>query len=119
MSQLVKVHTYKLKTNDTPITLSITIGNDHSATTNLFLDGRVLELSLEDSFDEKVIGSNKKLHNRQLIISTNTFDINPETNQVSFRYKIKGGPKVLYPASLKMPVDEKGIANFTIQVIFV
>ena len=115
----MKVHTYKLKSNDTPITLSVTIGNDHSATTNLFLDGRVFELSLEDSFDSVVIGSNKKLKDRELVIVTNAFDINPETNLVSFRYKIKGGPKVLYPASLKMPVDEKGIANFTIQIIFV
>lgn len=120
MSQIIKLHIYQLKDDNTPVTASVTIGNLQRATTDLFLDGKKLNASpLKDSFSDKKIGLNKDLKGKQLTINTTIFDFNQDSNKISYRYKLKGGEKVLYPASSQLTVSEGGVAHFFIRIFLV
>ncbi|MEM1321348.1 MAG: hypothetical protein AAGG75_13920 [Bacteroidota bacterium] len=117
MSQVVKLHMYQLKSSSDPVTVSVTIGNQQRASTDLYLDGvKINSDSLVDSFSDQEIGLNNTLSGKQLTINTTVFDINTNNDEVSYRYKVKGGEKVLYPASSKLTVTEGGVAHFFIRV---
>ncbi|MFK8006003.1 MAG: hypothetical protein AB8H03_06515 [Saprospiraceae bacterium] len=120
MSQIIKLHAYSLSPDNSPIIVSITVGNLQRGTTDLFLDGvKLNSKSIVDSFSDKKIGLSDALKGKQLTISTTIFDINKNGNEVSYRYKIKGGTKVLNPAGSKVTVTEGGVAHFFIRVFLV
>ena len=120
MSQIVKLHIYQLKTDNSPVAVSVNIGNQQRASSDLYLDGKKINSkSLVDSFSDQKVGLNNQLSGKQLTINTTVFDINTSNNEVVYRYKVKGGTKVLYPASSKVTVNEGGIAHFFIRIFFV
>ncbi len=120
MSQIVKLHAYALASDKSPVTVSVTIGNKQRATTDLYLDGaKLTNKAIIDSFNDRKVGANNTLSGKQLTINTTIFDINETNNDVVYRYKVKGGAKVLYPASSKLTVNEGGVAHFFIRIFFI
>ncbi len=120
MSQIVKLHLYELKTTASPIDVSVDIGNQQRASTDLYLEGKKINSkTLVDSFSNQQVGLNNALSGKQLTINTTVFDINKTSNTVTYRYKVKGGAKTLYPAASKVTVTEGGVAHFFIRIFFI
>ena len=118
MSQIVDLKIYELKNINTPIEVSVQIGNNQTATSDIYLNGNQFKTKLIDDFAE-LIGNSDDLRTGQMTISTVIHDVNPNDNKVVFRYKIKGGSRVLNPPSIRLPVEEGGVAHFFTRIFFV
>lgn len=117
MAQLTRFYLYKLATPQDKVTLSVTIGNGQAGTTSLYLNEKTLEPAFQDSFTQ-VIEDPDTLSGKELDISTTIVDMNPDSDDITFRLKLSGGESVLNPPADRIRVEQSGRAYFLIKVIF-
>lgn len=118
MAQISRFYLYKLANPQGPVTLSVTIGNAQAGTTSLYLNEKTLQTDLRDSFNFAIQDA-ESLYGKELDISTTVVDINPSSDDISFRLKLSGGQSVLNPPADRIRIEPNGRAYFLIKIIFV
>lgn len=120
MAQIIKFHTYKLKTIDDPVYISLRIGDKQIAATNFYLNSSIIKEKLEGSFSNiKVQDTDGTLSSKTLDISTTISEINPDENQIDYQYKVSGGATILNPPMTSVTATGEGIMHLMIKIIFV
>lgn len=118
MSQLIRIYTYKLQNAQAPISLSVTIGNAQAASSMVQLDGKILQSGIQNTFDLPVQDPNS-LSGKILDLYTTVTDVNPDSDDISFRIKLSGGQGVFNPPAEKLRVSANGYFQFIIKTIFI
>lgn len=117
MVQITRFYLYKLDAPAGPINLSVNIGNMQAASSALILEGVTLQSNLRDSFTYQ-ISDPTSLSGKQLDISTTIADVNPDNDDVSYRFKLSGGQSVLNPPTDEFRVAPNSAAYVLIKIIF-
>ncbi len=104
--QLTKTLLYKVLPN-TPVSLSVVIGDGNVGGTSLIWDGTTIVQSSDEVSNQPIGNPGENVQGKLLICTTNVQDINPATNKTSVTYTLTGGAQPQdFP--LQMEVSEAG-----------
>ena len=118
MAQLTRFYIYKLTNAQGPVTLTVTLGNAQAGTSDLYLNEKTLQTAIQDSFTFDVQDP-VSLSGKELDISSTLVDVNPDSDDISYRIKLSGGQSVLNPPADRIRIETNGRAYFLTKIIFV
>ncbi len=113
---------YEVKNSEERVLLNIIIGHGQVAKTDVFVKGVLLGDKLENSVTDFPVGSNRALRTSpptELVAHTIVYDIQPTTNDTSYKFILRGGVRVLSMPTIKYKVQKDGdIVMYTTRILF-
>ena len=109
--------TYRIKSSDAEVRLSVEVGDGQVGGTSLLLDRTILGSG--GAVNNVLIGTCKELRFKTLRCTTRVHDVNVLTNKTSVTYEFTGGVEDKeFPYQVEVN-EEGGYATYSIAFIFV
>nr|WP_299382252.1 hypothetical protein [Allomuricauda sp.] len=113
---------YEVKNSTDPVLLTIVIGHGQVAKTDVFVKGKLIGDKIENTIEDFPVGSNEELRTSpptELVAHTVVYDIQPTTNETSYKFILRGGANVLSLPTIRYKVQKDGdIVIYTTRILF-
>lgn len=110
---------YSTKEEDGPITLSLQMGKEQKARTQIYL-GDTLYKEMKGSFENLILGTNVGLRRKLFSIHTTMAEFGSHTKQTSVKVTLRGGQRVLSLPVQKFAVPEpRSVVMYGLRVVVV
>jgi len=114
---IIAIAKYAVSDLDSPVLLSVTVGNGQIGASLAKLQDTVVGPGPEISNCR--IGTNKELHGKTLVIRTTATDVSPHTNDLIVTYALTGGSSTFEQSLVATAEGEYDSGSFKMTIDFV